>query len=97
MRKPFFAFFLSRYSTETVFHRHLRHRSDDEAVRDEPEVLFPGGLEHFRFYYCGAVAGRIRAGGRAGIVGAAIVSIGKCSWRAGQAGGFLLQDHLGIG
>lgn len=64
-------------NSSAVFHGNIRHRGDDEAVCDEPEVLFPGGLEHFRFYYCGAFTGRIRTGGRTRIVGAAIVSIGK--------------------
>lgn len=63
-----------------VFHGNICHRSNDEIVCDEPQILFPSGLEYIRFHYCGIVTGGIGIGRCAGIVGAAIISIGKL-WR----------------
>lgn len=60
-----------------VFHSHLRHRGLDEADRDEPQVLLPSRLEHFRLHHRRPVAGRAGAGGRSGAVRAALVSFGK--------------------
>lgn len=60
-----------------VLHGDVRDRSDDEADRDEPQVVLPGRLEHFRFHHRGPFAARARSGGRSGIVSITFIPFGK--------------------